>query len=47
MLVKLLAAQQQRLAALVPELEEGQRREEELVAKLQAVEQDSQVGRLL
>ena len=41
---KLLADQQRRLAALVPELEEGQSREEELVAKLQAVEQDSQVS---
>jgi len=39
---ELLADQQRRLAALVPELEEGQRREEELVTKLQAVEQDSQ-----
>ena len=41
---ELLATQQRRLAGLVPELEEGQRREEELVIKLQAVEQESQVG---
>jgi len=39
---ELLATQQRRLAGLVPELEEGQRREEELVAKLEAVLQDSQ-----
>ena len=38
------ADQQRRLTALLPELEEGQRREEELVAKLQAVEQDSKVS---
>ena len=41
---ELLATQQRQLAGLVPELEEGQRREEELVVKLQAVEQQSQVG---
>ena len=43
---ELLATQQRRLAGLVPELEEGQRREEELVAKLEAVLQDSQVRAL-
>ena len=41
---ELLATQQRRLAGLVPELEEGQRMEEELVVELQAVEQESQVG---
>ena len=43
---ELLATQQRRLAGLVPELEEGQRREEELVAKLEAVLQVSQVRAL-